>query len=349
MDKAKKDDIPEISEIKKVSPIFQLFFIFLSSFTLYLLILHRLNNFRAYDLAPNVTLITPKKYKDLGGFATNIKTGLFIDQFEEFDMITNSFVFTGIVWFEFNPGTISLAALEKFSFERSKILDRSPPEIKVVDSKLLVSYGIRAKFSTSLNNKEFPLEDHTVYITLVHKYVQPKEILFESREQDFVVKADVTDAGWKIVNKRVVTGYKEDKVNEFDKEKTLVYPITVFAMDYSRVAIRFVMSILLPLLMIFYLILFAFSVETKPAIPLTTGGITATIAYRFVIDKLSPSAGYFMISDLLFFLTLGMCCLIFFVILIEAYVVPFTLAQKKVVLFALHMIINTFCFYLFYI
>jgi len=346
MDELKKIDT---DEIKKVSPILQLFFIFLSSFIIYLLILNRLNNFRAHDLAPNITLITPKKYNDLGGFSSVIKTGLFIDQFEEFDMINNSFVFTGIIWFEFNPGTISLSTLEKFSFERSRILDRSPPEVKVVDSKLLVSYNIRVKFSTSLNNKEFPVEDHTVYITLVHKYVQPKEILFDSQEQDFVIKSDVSDAGWKIVNKKVVTGYKEDQINEFDKEKTLIYPTTIFSMDYSRVAIRFVMSILLPLLMIFYLILFALSLETKPAMPLTTGGITATIAYRFVIDKLSPSAGYFMISDLLFFLILGMSCLTFFVILIEAYIVPFTLAQKKIVLFSLHMIINTFCFYLFYV
>ncbi|MBA3752528.1 hypothetical protein H0X06_07155, partial [Candidatus Dependentiae bacterium] len=81
--------------------------------------------------------------------------------------------------------------------------------------------------------------------------------------------------------------------------------------------IRRLVTILFPLMLIFYISIFTFSINPitnlRSIISLSSASITGLLAFRFVIENLSPKVGYFMISDYLFFLLLGTTCIVFLV------------------------------------
>lgn len=148
----------------KVNLVYQLFLIFfdLGSFV-FLLILRSLF-FNTREKVPELHPITPQSFKKFGGIAHKIRTGLYINELIDFNMITNTFMFDGAIWFSFDPGAISLDTLEKFSFEKGEIIQQSPPNTKLISGKLHVRYNLRVRFKSSLNYKDFPLDDHKIFI-----------------------------------------------------------------------------------------------------------------------------------------------------------------------------------------
>jgi hypothetical protein len=110
--------------------------------------------------------------------------------------------------------------------------------------------------------------------------------------------------GWMIIDKNATTGYEEARFEDnSDHGQQKSYPITVFSFDVERYGLRHLLTILLPLLLSFYIGLFSLSTSSG-GIRIGIISITAIVSYRFVIDRVSPSVGYFMISDYLFFLFL---------------------------------------------
>ncbi len=99
----------------------------------------------------------------------------------------------------------------------------------------------------------------------------------------------------------------------------MYHPRVIFALDYTPTGLRQLVSIILPLLLIFSLTIFTFSMDPEPyyrsILTLSSGAVTGLIAYKFVIENLSPKVGYFMLGDMLFFLFLTMTFVIFFLIL----------------------------------
>ncbi len=308
----------------------------------------RLNEFRVREKQPVIIRISPKELAEFGGFLNAIRVGLYIDKFQAFDVVNNLFIFTGIIWFQFNPGTISLDTLEKFNFEWATIRDRSKPSVQLIDDKTLVKYNIRVEFMSMLDYTYFPFDDHRLYLVLTNKSVSPREVIFESFQRAFIVKPEAATFGWNQVNHSVKTGYAEAKIDPHDERKTLLYPIAIFSIDYARYGTRYLLGILLPLLLIFYLVMFSFSLGKRTGIGLATGGITAMLGYRFVIEGLSPSVGYFMISDYIFFFLLIVSCLIFFINSFDHYLIPLTLNTKRSIVVIVHLFVISLCGYFFF-
>ena len=308
----------------------------------------RLAEFRVRETRPDIIRISPKELAEFGGFLNTIRVGLYIDKFQEFDVVNNLFIFTGIIWFQFNPGTISLDTLEKFNFEWATIRNRSKPSVQLIDDKTLVRYNIRVEFMSMLDYTYFPFDDHRLYLVLTNKFVSPREVIFESFQRSFIVKPEAATFGWDQVHHSVKAGYSEAKIDPHDERKTLLYPIVIFAIDYARYGTRFLLGILLPLLLIFYLVMFSFSLAKKPGMGLATGGITAILGYRFVIERLSPSAGYFMISDYMFFFLLIVGCLIFFINAFDHYLTPLSLNTKTSIVVILHLFVIAVSGYFFF-
>lgn len=294
-----------------VSIRFQLTFIILGLAGFLALLSWRASFFSPQERLPKLLPITPTAFKEFGGFANSVETGLNISQFIDFNMVTNEFIFDGILWFSFHPGAISIDTLNQFSFVKGEIIKRSDPIIKMVDEKLNVQYTIRVKFKSALNYKEFPLDDHQIYIVMINQAVSPSEVVFESSARKFVITADVSTAGWDLEDKSVQVGFFESQLDPDNVKQTISYPGTMFILDYSRNSIRYALSIVLPLAMIFYVILFSISIRLISAIAISAGGITAILAYRFVIENLSPKTGFFMLSDYLFFLFLAATIAVF--------------------------------------
>lgn len=333
-------------ERSKVSLRFQILFITISMSIFLFLLSWRVSFFIPEKTLPTLKPMTPKVFKQFGGFANTVETGLFINQFINFNMVDNEFTFDGTVWFAFDPGAISMDILDKFSFLKGDILSKSPPDIKLIDEKLNVKYTVRVKFRSTLNYRNFPLDDHQIYIVIINQTLTPSEVVFESSRRKLVVEANVSAAGWDLVDHSVQVGYFESQLDPDNPKQSVVYPAVMFILDYSRNSIRYALSIVLPLIMIFYLILFSVSLQLRSAISMTAGGITAILAYRFVIENLSPKTGVFMISDYLFFLFLAVTIAVFVINVAEAgFKVPSWV--KKITILCLHITVIAIVLYLF--
>jgi hypothetical protein len=197
-----------------------------------------------------------------------------------------------------------------------------------------------------LNYADFPLDDHTIYLVLSNHFFSPSEVIFHSDRSSFNVTALIT--GWRAVDHAVETGFNTVVLDKFDDRKITSFPVAIFSIDFSRNAMRYVLTILLPLMLIFYLVLFSFSVEPGTSISLTAGGITGMLAYRFVIENLSPATGTFMMSDYLFFLFLAGSFFVFFLNLIDIAAIRIPLVIKEILLFALYLLMTFTSIYLFW-
>ncbi len=134
--------------MQNVSPLFQVVPILISLIAIAIALYWRLAQFRPTDKKPTILPITPSKLKEFGGAPKTIKVGLFVNQFQRFDMTANDFTFSGIVWFEFEQGAIALDTLKNFRFEKAEILKKSVADTYITEDKLLVKYHVRAKFTS---------------------------------------------------------------------------------------------------------------------------------------------------------------------------------------------------------
>lgn len=335
-----------------VSPCFQIICICVSG--VFILIgLHRglLQSHIQEDVLP-LQYITPITVKQNNSIPNIIKTGLYIQEFQTFDIIKNNFLFTGIVWFLFDPDSISLNILKNFQFDRGIILHRGEPDIRVIGKQLFARFAVRVQITSNLNYRYFPLDDHRLYFTLTQPDISPETTIFSSSGEKFLIQANTQSLGWYNSDKEVQFGYDSFILDPHDSQKTIHYPTVIFSANYERSGSRYVFSILLPLLLIFYLTLFSFSfgdLSGRTGVSLATGSITAILAYRFVIESLSPTTGYFMLSDYLFFLFLGTSTLVFLINIIDQFALNFSFSArgKKIVIVTIHTMTVLANWYLF--
>ena len=307
------------------------------------------NRFRSLDVMPELLSLTPDAKSEFGGNPSEALVGLYIRDFSEFDMMKNSFQFSGILWFLYDPSLISLDTLAKFSFEKGEVLFLSKPSTRIVGGKLLARYDIRVRMRTDLVFKLFPFDSHMLYITLDNNYVSPGEIILFSTPNEFVLSPGISITGWQIHNSAVYTGYSTSLLEKTDLENKVSHPRIIFALGYNHAGMRNALTIVLPLILILFMALFSFimlpsgGAPTASIIALSSGAVSALIGYRFVIENLSPKVGYFLLSDKIFFLFLAVSILIFFINI--AFIEARQKHLRKIIL-AIHLIIDIGFFYL---
>jgi hypothetical protein len=333
---------------KRVSPIFQIILITVSSLILGFTLYTQINTWKQKDPMPALETINPITYKSFGGFALPITAGLYIEDFNVFDTVKNDFVMSGIVWFMLPPGAISLNSLGQFSFARADILERSSPNMLLLpDNQMIVEYKVKIRFKSPLSLSNFPLDSHRIVLELNHTKISATEILFESGLQFFQVQA-ANIGGWTIVDQQIAQGYTQTILTKKDPTEILYYPTVFFFIDVLRSGTQYPLTLFLPLLMIFFIMLFAFSIKKEETrITLTASGVTGILAYRFVIASLSPQVGYFMISDYCFFLFLSLAIIIFLVNIVDIFYANFSRIVKSLLVVIFHLIINSAIIYLF--
>lgn len=330
--------LPEHGPFKRhgVSPVFQALFIVLSSCTLIISFYLRGAYFRAADEPASMKKITPDTIAQFGNVPERIQVGLHIDRFQDFDVTKNFFQFTGNLWFEFNASAISLATLEEFQFERATIVYRSKPETKFFGKRLFVRYLVRVSYNSGLVFSDFPLDDHRINLVLTHPFISPEEIIFETKARDFSFDGNLIPFGWRTLGSSVLSGYEEAHLRENSPSRIIRQPTVTFSIDVERYGPRFTLTILLPLLVIYFLMFFALSVDALTSVTLTLGGITGILAYRYVIEQLSPLSGELMMSDYFFFLFLGSSVTIFLFNKVDIFIAEMSLGMKKSIIALIH-------------
>ena len=325
---------------------FQLICIALSAGIITFLVLHTMRDFHTLDEAPELLPITPAAAEALGGTPAQVRVGLNISNFSEFSILRNEFIFSGTLWFLFDPSIISLDTVKKFSFEKGEILNIAQPATRIIGNKLLASFDIKVKKADNLNHAHFPFSSHTFNV-VIDSHSSPAELSFVSSIQNFVLSKSVLLSGWKIQGERVETGYTQSALQENNTQVTLYHPRIIFSLDFAVSQLRQLLTILLPLILLFYLTLFTFSMNPtfyyRSITGLSSGIVTALIAYRFVIENLSPKVGYFMLSDYIFFLFLGVSCAIF---MANTQTLEMSRRQKEILTIVMHGIILVAIFYL---
>jgi len=293
-----------------------------------------------------VVALTPSKVIAFGGHPTTVNVGLYIQGFPEFDITRDKFVADLTVWFRFNPRQISLKRISKFSFEKATILQKTQTHAQIEGDILFVRYFMRISFNTKLNFQSFPLDDHRLNISLTHQGLSPSEAIFKTSRTNLTINPEVRISGWKLVDKTARSGYIEDKLDPYAKGSNVYYPMAVFSLDFARTGIRHIITIIIPLILIFFIALLTFTFDPTrgEVIGVSVGSVSAVIAHRFVIERLSPDPGYLMISDQVFLLALVGCSTVLMVNILGK---KLTGTHKNIITFIAHLLFIAVFLYLF--
>jgi hypothetical protein len=307
----------------------------------------KINQYNIYDPEKPIIQVTPEIYAKLGATPELVTVGLRINQFKKFNMITSKFEFNGIIWFEFNQYAVDLESLGKFVFEEGVIDYKSSPDVHIKEDRIMVRYNISATVSSPFNYVHFPFDNHRLNIIVANYFVSPSTVIFQTTDPNFIVDQNPKEHGWQLFNKTVSAGFEKSELDPHDPTKTAFYPLAIFSLDYTQYGIRYLLSIMLPLLLLFYLSLFSFSRPSEEELDLSLGGVTGILGYRFVIESFSPNPGYFILADYLFFLFLGASAAIFIFNVFDKYVPALGRKRRFIALLLIHTIVAGSCVYLF--
>lgn len=253
----------------------------------------------------------------------DITVNLFVRNFPKFDVIKGEFIADMTVQFEFDARQISIDRLKDFAFENAEILKKSEPQVQLAKDTVVVSYDVRVLFNTAFDYHNFPFDGHRFFMTLIPRGITPAEALFAANREGFMLNKALNTASWICVGRQVFVGYAQEKLEKRGGSQLALYPRVQFSLDFARDGMRHVLSLLVPMLLIFFVSLFSFTFdplgfENSSIISISILSVTALIGYRFVIDNMSPQTGYFMISDQLFLLFMFISCLVFFINIFSA-------------------------------
>lgn len=325
-----------------INPLFQ---ITIGIITLMILLISfTFRPFVTSDIEPQKSIPLPQELYHYKETAHEVKVGFVIRNFEEFNIVKNSFVISGYVWFEFDPSIVSLKTISNFNFEQATLLTKSAPTIRINGDRIIATFDIRVSARSGLQYNEFPFDDHRIYFVLSFENISPRELHFVSSAREFIISSDVSILGWKLRDTHVETSYLNNSLDALDVRKNITHPQVIFSLDYERIGIRYILLLILPLYLIFLLISLSFSLDDQyqsSIISLSSGGISAIVAYRFVIESFSPSVGYFMNSDYFFFLFLVASFVIFLSTIFKKHL---SRGMKKLILIILNGLIIIFSF-----
>ncbi len=336
---ARKEAMGSEQERIKISPLIQIIYIIFSFSLVAYAISLRLQHPEIVGTIQPIEPVTPKKISAYGGLPDTINVGLHINSFSEFDVINNDFIFSGILWFDLYPQTASLKELRNFTIEGGRFTYISSPTVQMSDKRMLVYYDIEGKTSSPLNYAYFPMDTHRLYFVILHRGIRPQEAIFRASRRNFIFKPELISFGWRGVNMLAQSGIREAQLDTYNQEERREYPAALFSIDINRSSTRYMSSILLPLLFLVYLTTFTFSISFYGAMRMSVGAITAILAYRFVIENMSPSPGYFMLSDYFFFAALMATFFVFFANVIDQHVYRLPETAKHLATLGLHAII----------
>ena len=254
--------------------------------------------FYGFDSLPKVQAF-PEQQKSTTPI---VHMGLLIGSFNEFKIETGEFVFSGSIWFQYNPQQIPLKDIKKFHLVYGELKSVSDPVIRKVGEEEIAQFEITASFKNNLNYSSFPLDDH--YITIgIFNYELPDGTILRADPIDFDLEPSLNIPGWRILSRELKIGFINRLFGKKDLLKTEELR-AFFILKCKRTDPATFLTIILALMFILLVAVLPFSIEEYSG-DLISGAIGGIVAFRFVLAAMSPVyVGYFMISDYLFMFAL---------------------------------------------
>ena len=290
------------------------------------------NRFTAKETYDRLSMQQPVQY--VPDASKNIVTvGMYLHHFSSFNVLKDDFVADLIIWFEYDPHKTLESSIKKFIFENGSILHKDLIKTERHGSLVRSYYAVKVSFKTMLNYKDFPLDDHRVSLILMN--LHDRNLFFKTSETSFTYSKKLFFAGWgwKVLGSSAANSFVAEEVNGLQNDPSYRQQRIIFSIDCMRQDIRHVLSILFPIFLILFILLFCFSLNTddwydvqgransqhaQTLIALILFAVSTLISYRFVIESISPDVDYFMLSDYLFFLLLAII-LVVFILIIQPY------------------------------
>ncbi len=288
--------------IKFAHPTYQLILMTFSLFFIFFSIKSRIKDFFSTDKVP--TIVYEKNINK------NIKTGFYVKNFLEFDIVANKFILDGVIWFRSELGSENF--LDKFSVGKGTLLYKSDPIIETFEDQKIYRYDVKIDFPANLTYKYFPLSDHVISFVVSNPILSAQGFNLECLAEDFKISPTLYVDGWHLSKEEVKSG--TEKLPIFTKNTG--NSRLVFSLSFKQISKRTFVLILFPLLVGLLLAFLAFSVDIlrfSSVLSLSTASISSIIGYRFVMESMSPKVSYFMFSDVFFLLILFFTCLSFFI------------------------------------
>lgn len=267
------------------------------------------------DTIEPISPITEAKRFEFKPFSESVYTGMYIRNFPKFEAINNLFTLDAVVWFEFNPNVVSLDQVRRFSFLNGSILDQYNPEIneptiKRIGSRALVMFDVVVDFKSDLAFHHYPFTKHILTITLLCEHSSPREMIYETNDESFVLHPEFSLSNWKINQMTTDFGYQTTQLHKDDPHKIAEYPMARFHISFSSLGMKNIIIFFVPMLFALLLVLFSllipyqFGGDNSYMTGLSSTSFAALIAHRFVIEAMIPPVGYMTTTDKTFMLCL---------------------------------------------
>ncbi|KKR95549.1 MAG: hypothetical protein UU47_C0032G0005 [candidate division TM6 bacterium GW2011_GWE2_41_16] len=300
------------------------------------------------ELVPHLKTIDSQEQLNAKHVPNSVDVGLFINNFSKFDALHGSFVFDGTLWFKADSTKVSVDQLAQFKFERGTILEKSQPYVTKSGNEIFVRYDIKVEFFSQLNYKLFPLDEHRISFVVSNKSLADSSIAFTCSDKNFVIKEAYaeSDPEWLLAHTKISAGYLQDTYDASFAPRQSLYPAVSFVLDYARIGARNMAVVFLPLLLLFFITLFVFALDPSRyeamIISIATGALSASIAYRLVIENVSPRVSYFTLADYIYLIfLLANFCMFGLSFLLK----HFSQVQRKIVIIVLHSAVTISCLY----
>lgn len=330
-----------------VGPWFHVVCMAITTVSIAVLIFINLQYFDAQEQVPRVDMVYDR---DVSQGIPPIKTGVFFRDISDFDVLKGKFTFNIVIWFSFDPTKISQELVQQFTFEKAKEDFRSEPVIRVNNEhERVIEYTLHLSASMPLNYRHFPVDDHRLNLVLGNYVISPEKAVFVTDPLWVIVNPEIQVEGWRFMNTQAVAGHVINSINPYNETQILDHARVVFSLNFERSGVRHLFSIILPMLIIFFVTLFSFSInpigsDYYNVVALSVGSVMALIAYRFVIETVSPNTAYFTISDYMFMFFLTATLIVLFINALEGAI---STSRKKIVTVILHILTVLVCAYFF--
>ena len=173
---------------------------------------------------------------------------------------------------------------------------------------------VKIKFSSKLDYQMFPFDDHRIYFILTNLFLDPDDAIYVVPSVDFIVSKDVSIPGWVLKGHEVVFG--KTPLIEGATGLHESYPQVIFILELEKNSLGIIFTIIIPLLIMFFVSLvsilqasvignFSKKVFNWDNYSISIGNLAAVLAYRFVIQTVSPDVGYLTVCDYFYIFVLG--------------------------------------------
>ncbi|MEN8237368.1 MAG: hypothetical protein ABFQ95_07515 [Pseudomonadota bacterium] len=311
------------------------------------------NQFYAAEKSPQLYPNLPQQNIQFGHGAVKVNTGIYIKEFTEFDTQTNTFAIDAVVWFEFNPNLITLYTLGGFAFDPGEIIEKSPPQTRLIKGKIFAAFNTRVRFSSHLRHEHFPFADHRIFLRLKLDAASPENLHFETKRSFIKISKSVQPFGWTLKSYEGQAGFFEETLSGKGKNKTIKHPQVIFSFDFAKPGLRKVLIILGPGLLLFLLGLMALIIRTEwhgkhirseAPIDIAIGSLIGLLFLRLVIETVSPDIGYFVFADQMYLIFFLSTFIILFVTIYE-YNKAMPRALKATIFYSIQFIVLFFFYW----